>query len=250
MAPIITLLVTVTISLLVTRVGAVALKLTGLSQEVARFQARSAFTGVGFTTGEAESLVNHPVRRRILMLLMFWGNIGVAAVIASTIASFALVEASFQTWMILVFGLALMWVVFTSRFIDNLISRWVEYALVQFTNLDVCDYTSLLHLHSGFVVVELQVRHEDWIANKTLEEANLSSEGVLVLGLTRNSGHYVGSPNGRTDVQSGDVLTVYGPNDRLEELDIRKQGWQGDRAHRIAVQVQKEVEQEASESDI
>ena len=89
MGAIAALLFIVTISLLVTRIGAVALKLTGLSPDIARFQARSAFTGVGFTTTESESLVNHPVRRRILMLLMFWGNIGIAAVIASTIASFA-----------------------------------------------------------------------------------------------------------------------------------------------------------------
>ena len=35
---------------------------TGTSSELARFQARSAFTGVGFTTSEAESVVLHPVR--------------------------------------------------------------------------------------------------------------------------------------------------------------------------------------------
>lgn len=244
MAPIVTLLVTVTISLLTTRVGAIALRLTGLSPEIARFQARSAFTGVGFTTGESETLVNHPVRRRILMLLMFWGNIGVAAVIATTIASFAIDPGGqwLQNIGIFLLGIAILWVVFTSRFVDEWISRWVEYALVTWTNVDVCDYTSLLHLHSGFVVVEIQVRGEDWIEGKNLFEANLSSEGVLILGLTRKSGTYVGSPNGQTEIQAGDTLTVYGPSDRLEELDIRKQGAQGDRAHRIAVQLQQDVE--------
>ncbi|HWH13902.1 MAG TPA: hypothetical protein VNT51_04095 [Miltoncostaeaceae bacterium] len=51
--------VVVIVSLLVTRVATVLLTATGLSREVARFQARSALSGVGFTTGEAESVVNH-----------------------------------------------------------------------------------------------------------------------------------------------------------------------------------------------
>ena len=58
-----TLLVVLTLSIVVVRAGAVALRLTGIPEEVARFQARSAFTGAGFTTSESEAIVNHPVRR-------------------------------------------------------------------------------------------------------------------------------------------------------------------------------------------
>ena len=63
MIPVVSLLTVVTLSMVVTRIAAVALVYTGLSHQAARFQARSAFTGVGFTTSEAEHLVNHPVRR-------------------------------------------------------------------------------------------------------------------------------------------------------------------------------------------
>lgn len=59
--------------------------LTGLAAESARFQARSALTGVGFTTSEAESVVNHPVRRRVVMLL---GSAGVITAIATLMLSF------------------------------------------------------------------------------------------------------------------------------------------------------------------
>jgi hypothetical protein len=61
-----TLFAVLTLSVLVIRTGAVALRLTGLPEEPARFQARSAFTGTGFTTSESEAIVNHPVRRRIV----------------------------------------------------------------------------------------------------------------------------------------------------------------------------------------
>ncbi|HKK31544.1 MAG TPA: potassium transporter TrkA, partial [Alphaproteobacteria bacterium] len=51
------------LSLIVVRVGAEALTLTGLSRQEAKFQARSAWTGTGFTTTESEDVVSHPVRR-------------------------------------------------------------------------------------------------------------------------------------------------------------------------------------------
>ena len=62
MLSIISLLVVLTLSIVVTRVATVALTYTGLSRESARFQARSAFTGVGFTTSESEKAVKeaHP----------------------------------------------------------------------------------------------------------------------------------------------------------------------------------------------
>lgn len=58
----ITLLVILTVSVVVVRAAAVALRLTGMPVEVARFQARSAFTGTGFTTSESEAIVNYPIR--------------------------------------------------------------------------------------------------------------------------------------------------------------------------------------------
>ncbi|MFT7642064.1 MAG: Trk-type K+ transport system membrane component, partial [Pirellulaceae bacterium] len=81
MIPIISLLATLVFSILTTRIATMALMLTGLSREVARFQARSAFTGVGYTSAETESVVEHPVRRQIVYWLMLTGNIGIATVV-------------------------------------------------------------------------------------------------------------------------------------------------------------------------
>src|SRR5204863_1437497 len=86
-AAFVAVLVTVAFSLLITRVGTTALVHTGLSREVARFQARSAFFGVGFTTSESESVVNHPVRRRIVLWLVLLGNAGIVTVLASVVLS-------------------------------------------------------------------------------------------------------------------------------------------------------------------
>ena len=68
MIAIISLLVILTFSILIIRIASIAPAHTDLSKQAARFQARSAFTGVGFTTNKSEKVVNHPVRRRILLI--------------------------------------------------------------------------------------------------------------------------------------------------------------------------------------
>jgi len=63
--------VLLSISVFVIQVASVTLQLTGLADATARFQALSAFTGTGFTTSEAEAIVNYPVRRRVISVVPF-----------------------------------------------------------------------------------------------------------------------------------------------------------------------------------
>src|SRR4030043_906617 len=63
--------------LLILWLGSIALEATGMERAKARFQALSALTGTGFTTREAESIVNHPRRRRIATWLIFLGSVGI-----------------------------------------------------------------------------------------------------------------------------------------------------------------------------
>jgi len=82
MGGIIVIITVVFIIVMIRNIAAVALQLTGLDKPTANFQALSALTGTGFTTKEAELVLNHPMRRRIISLLMITGNGGMVAVIA------------------------------------------------------------------------------------------------------------------------------------------------------------------------
>ncbi len=94
MAAVVSLVVVVTLILLVTRVATVALTMTGMSLDHARFQARSAFTGTGFTTAEAEAVVSHPARRRIVAVLMLLSGAGAISVLGTLILSFAGIDST------------------------------------------------------------------------------------------------------------------------------------------------------------
>ena len=94
MIAILSLLTVLVISLIITRIATIALTYTGLSRQSAKFQARSAFTGVGFTTSESEKVVNHPVRRRILLVMMLVGNAGIVTAITTLILGFIQVPSA------------------------------------------------------------------------------------------------------------------------------------------------------------
>lgn len=235
--PVLVFLLALTISLIVIRVGTMALMLTGLSREAARFQAHSAFTGVGFTTVESETIVTHPVRRHLTMGLMMLGNIGMATVIA-TLTATLLSESTSENWglslLVLAAGILVLYALFKSPWIESQLNRPIAWALRQFTQLDVRDYVSLLELSSGFAVTEMLVEPDDWVAGKTLVELGLAREGILILGIRRHNGVYLGAPSSSNRIEANDTLVVYGPIERLEELDSRYRGRAGDQAHEKA----------------
>jgi TrkA-C domain len=245
MAALISVFVVLSIAIVVTRVGAIALTHTGLSREVARFQARSAFLGVGFTTSESESIVNHPVRRRIAAGLILLGNAGLVGGVASLVLSFTRASNSQVAvrGVILATGLGLLLLLVRSAPVDRAMSRLIDAALRRWTDLDVRDYAELLELDGDYGVMELLVEEGDWLAGRTLAEAALRDEGIVVLGVHRAGGAYVGAPDGHTLISPGDSLTVYARTHRLCELDERLQGAGGDRAHADAVVEQAEVEE-------
>src|SRR5947209_4666550 len=187
------ILLTSAASLLITRVGTSALVHTGLSRQVARFQARSAFFGVGFTTSESEKVVNHPVRRRIVLWLVLLGNAGIVTVLASVVLS-ARGHVTPAKVAILAGGLGALAILARSRVLECIIDA----ALQRWTDLEVRDYADLLHLSGDFTVAELGVEDGDWLAERTLGEMHLRDEGVVVLGITRAGGGWIGAPDGHT----------------------------------------------------
>lgn len=126
MIPAISLFVIVSISALITRVAAIALAHTGLSTESARFQARSAYTGSGFTTQESEKIMSFPVRRKIIYMLMLIGNAGIVTTMSTLILAFVLPNTTSSLLyglLIIVVGIGFVWWAIRSYVVDRWLSK-------------------------------------------------------------------------------------------------------------------------------
>jgi hypothetical protein len=225
MIPIISLLVFVLLSALILRVGATALRLTGLSRDLAHFQAFSSFFLAGFTTNEAEHVVNHPVRRRIIMILMCAGYIGVGTIVSTTVVSFVGTTNnnnwSDSHWVrvgLILAGLLTMWVVGRQNFINRVLERVITWALRRFTDLRILDYADLLHVSHDYIIAEISVNEGDWFEGQTLAALRLNKRELLVLGIDRADSSYEGAPGGDTVASPGDTMIVYGLCRVISEL--------------------------------
>lgn len=218
----ITLLVILTFSVVVVRTAAVALRLTGMPADVARFQARSAFTGAGFTTTESEAVVNHPIRRRVIGLLMLHGNIGLVTVLAAFTVSFVATENSMTAisrqlfW--LLGAIALLWFIALNPLADHVMCKSIGWLLQRMTSLGQQGPTVLLQVTGGYSVAEHTVVSGNGHDGTTLSDLCSGHPRFLVLGIEHDDGRYSSAPELGTPLVAGDKVVVYGSDEEHRAL--------------------------------
>ena len=141
----------------------------------------------------------------------------------------------------LIGGLSLVYVASTSKRLDRRLSSVIGRILARFTDLDVRDYAALLHVSGEYEVKEMLAAPRSWVTGRTLGELRLRDEGVIVLGIVRGDGSYLGVPRKETRVEPGDTLILYGRDGRFVELTARQVGSEGDASHERAVAAQEDV---------
>ena len=194
----ISLLVILTLSVFVTRIASVALRLTGLPNHVARFQARSAFTGAGFTTAESEAVVNHPIRRRLIGILMLVGNLGLVTILATLIVSLTSTAGTMTAisgqllW--LLGSVALLWLVVLNPVADRVMCKLIGWLLQRTTSLGQPGPTKLLEMANGYSVVEHIIPLSNDLDGAVLSDLCRAPTTFMILGIERNDGSYVSSP--------------------------------------------------------
>lgn len=219
------LLAIATVAFIIVRIGARALVKTGLSETVANFQASSAFFGVGFTTRESELVLANPARRRIILHLIIAGNVGLTTTLATLVIAFlgSSSEMPAVTKIAIIFGGSVVFfLAVRSRFVNRALDAFISVTLDRFHMTEILDYELLIRTHSGFEIGELTVEPESPLVKRSLFELGLGRRGVVVLGVTRENGEYIGAPVGDTRLRSGDSILVYGLGSDIQQTRIAK----------------------------
>lgn len=191
-------------------VGSITLEATGMERSKARFQALSALTGTGFTTREAEYIVNHPKRRRIVSWMIFLGNVGIVAFIlvmilylraglrAPTPAHIIIMLIS-----ILVVGL-IAWAGVISK-LSNVIINLVRKE--RQTPAYIAEET--LYQTGDFGVVRTSINEKALSAGLRIGDTGLKERNVIVLAIERDN-KVLNLPDAEEELKSGDNLICYG----------------------------------------
>jgi hypothetical protein len=212
-------LLAIFVSILVVRAAAIALMTTGLDKKRAVFQALSAFTGTGFTTREAECVVEHGVRRKIIGWLMILGNAGFVTVIVATTTSMIRsrdVELPINI-ILLIIGILIIYKIATSTGFIRKWESYIETKLDRHQIFEKAPMEDLLHLMGGYGLVRAEIVDGSPIAGSTLSSLKAMDKTVYILGVERGD-NWIPMPTDSEQIAGGDRLILYGPQRNMNEL--------------------------------
>jgi len=204
---------------LIVRIGAIALEMTGMERSRARFQALSAFSGTGFTTREAESVVSHPRRRKIVTYLMILGNAGIVSVIATFVLSLketGVFRPSLNLVIIIVSIIVLYRIASQREFAQKLTNK-IRELLKKKLHFDKVYIEELLQQADGYGIARIIVAKKSKVAGSILSESGFTESDLIVLSIERDK-EVIHVPNAQTTIRAGDRLICYGKLDNLTEL--------------------------------
>lgn len=214
--------VLLSLSIFIVRVAAVALRLTGLEESSARFQALSAFSGTGFTTSEAETVVNYPVRRRIVAILMIIGNMGLVTVFATLVVSLVRTDGEVSAVIVqlawLLGGLALLWFLVLNAAADRIMCSIIGTILESTTLLGKRSFHRLLQIGDGYSVCEHPAGKLLSTDSSDSAESQLRALDMRLLAVRSRDGKLRADHKSPADIRPTDMLVLSGSDHAHEKL--------------------------------
>jgi hypothetical protein len=204
------LLIAILVSFLIVRIGGFALQLTGIEPDVARFQALSAFSGTGFTTREAERVVGHKTRRRIVTILIIMGNAGTVTVIATLVASFTQVEGYlwfFIRLAIIIAGIFGLYRLIIRSNVGQRFLDWLQKPIVDRVLGGTPAVEEVFHVEKDWAISLVMVKGSS--ESIGLSVADITAEGDIEILSIDRAGTYLARPDREEKIVEGDRLLVY-----------------------------------------
>lgn len=189
---------------------------TGLDRKIARFQVISMLTGTGFTTGESELIIDHPVRRRLGAFLILFGAFSLAVII-SAISN--LLTNNFYTMEIayIAGGLLVLLLVLRAPFVQKMMGKKMKSELKENYELADLPISDVLLMDDDDEVREIAIKEDSQFTDKTFDQIVDKEDDIMLLFIKRGAIN-IRNKAYDTKLEPGDKLVVYGNNPRIEEI--------------------------------
>ena len=229
-------IITLIVSFVVVRIGAIAFQLTGLEWSLAKFQALSCFSGTGFTTKEAELVTGNKQRRKIATFLIILGNAGLVIMIATLAGSLvpqktilSKLSESFLPfnippdlvkWVNLIIIVAVVYgiyKVFTHEKFVRKMTNILRKKIIKKEIFQKVSFEELLLATGGYGVSQIAVNAGSPVLGKTLAKSELREQDIMVLATVRGS-ETIPNPPANMKILLGDKLICFG---KLENIRNR-----------------------------
>ncbi|OCA83094.1 hypothetical protein A8F94_18335 [Bacillus sp. FJAT-27225] len=204
------------IILLVVEVCTALFVLTGLDKHVARFQVISILTATGFTTGESELIIAHPLRRRLGAFLILFGVFSLAVIIS---AISGILQKSFHMKEIgIVAGImGALLIILKLPTVQKKLSDRLHIKLEEDYNLEDLPIKDVFLQQENDFFADIHVHETSRFIGKPFEEFIKGEEDINVLFIRRGD-VILRQKRYEEEIQAGDQLLLYGDKDFLQDF--------------------------------
>ena len=227
-------IITIVVSFIAVRVGAVAFQLTGLEWSLAKFQALSCFTGTGFTTKEAELITTDRQRRRIASILMVFGNAGLVTLIATFANSLrpvvvfpkmapsflqSIVPSRVIPWFNLTIIVAVLYIIYrvlSNTNVAKALTDMLRNRMLRRQIIKPVTFEELVVTTGGYGVSQIEICNDSPILGTTILNSNLRDLDITILAVQRG-GEVMPNPSPNTELLLNDKLICFGKLDSIRQ---------------------------------
>ena len=199
-------------------------RLTGMTQERARFQVISLLTNSGFTTRESEAIVSSKIRRRLAQATMIFGYAFTVTIVSTTVNFFMTLGRSTLNSLLYLLPIMLLVIVafhflrrsafFKTKF-DSFIERFGSRLMYGRNSNPVVlmeDYGTLVAAH-----IYLR-RVPAFLEEVPLSESKLMSKYNIMVMMVKNKKGEATQANADTVLKENDIIMVLGRKREIREV--------------------------------
>ena len=210
------LFVSVIVFLIIVEIITVLFKLTGLTDEKARFQVISLLTGTGFTTKEAELIMQHPTRRKLAQFLMILGYLGFFVGTSLLVSIFQNPVTTQIVGTTLIFLIVIFVVIrnpLVKRNFDYIIERIVlKYGYSRAKSKH--KMYKMITRAKGYGIFSIIIDEDSHLQGVTILNSNLKPNNMIILNIDKGD-EFIGFVKRDYTLEKGDNILIYGKVDQV-----------------------------------
>lgn len=214
----------VLVYIIINEIFTVLFRLTGLTEDKAKFQVTSMLTNSGFTTSESETITSSKVRSKLARITMIFGY-AFTVTIVSSLVNFIIAMNNSEIRNIWPSSLALLSILLSVRIVkkhprikssfDRVIEKLGNKCIFgKFSNVIV-----VLDSYDENVLAEIIITNiPEMLKNKSIEVAKLDSLYNINIMLLKREYDYMRTINSNTVLQEGDTIVVFGDYKNIRNI--------------------------------
>jgi hypothetical protein len=196
----------------------VLFRLTGLKLEISRFQVISLMTGTGFTTGESELILGHPIRRKLATFLILFGAFSLAVIISS-ISNILSEDLRMKDMLYILVGVLLVFVVLKLAWVQTKFSTLFNKKMKQNVELGDLPIRDVFLTNTEDYLLNLHIYMDSSLVSQTVNQVISGHERLefVVLFIKRGELKIRGDIYNEK-IHEGDQLFLFGDKKVIIEL--------------------------------